>query len=157
LGLRLAVGAMVLAAAIVTVLLAPAVWHTWRDSERRIAVPAHVDDLLRDDSPGAQDTADQLRDALTSHIRLTARAGAVYADRSGRPRSVILVAGRGSLTSPRRALEQAFAITAEQAGEVHDVRDMPAGPRGGVLRCGVTSAEGAPMPVSLAYRFGEDD
>jgi hypothetical protein len=142
LGLRLALAGLVVATVTLALLVAPAVWQARHERHDRIVIPTRIGGLVVDDNPGAHDTVDQLRHAIEAGIPLST-TGAVYADDAGQSRSVIFVAGTGSLASPQNALDKALAITADAAGGLADVRPMPAGSADGVMNCGVIATEGS--------------
>jgi hypothetical protein len=143
LGLRLALGGVMAATAALGMLVAPAAWQAWQNRHDRIVIPTRVGGLVIDDNPGTRDTVDQLRHAIEADIPVST-AGAVYADDAGQSRSVIFVAGTGSLASPQSSLDKALAIT---AGRLAGIRQMPTGSPGGVLKCGVLVTGGGPTSV----------
>ena len=95
----------------------------------------------------AQDTADYLRTALATSVTLEKTIGAVYADSSGEPTSVLFFGGTGTLVTPTEALDTVFALIADEAGGVDDLHNVPAGPLGGTMKCGTTTTDGNEMAV----------
>ncbi len=138
----------VTAAAIVSAaVFGPMAWEVWSEKDVKIATPARVAGLALDDSQGAHDTIDYLRTAIETGVSLDKTTGAVYADEAGQSRSVLFVGGTGVLVTPEQALSKTFGLITDDAGGVDGVHDVPAGPLGGVMRCGTTKTEGTPMAV----------
>ena len=49
--------------------------------------------------------------------------------------------------SPAKALDQAFTLLNDESGSVTEVREIAAGPLGGVVKCGTSNGDGGAMPV----------
>jgi hypothetical protein len=134
------VGAVVLLGAL-AVVVPPVAWKAASPAGNRMSAPQTVSGLVREDSPGADDTTDRLRTALAGGLPLTSTIGAVYADASGAPRSVVFVAGVGTLRSPTTTLRRAFTLVADEAGQVGNIHTVAVGPSGGAMQCGSTDTE----------------
>jgi hypothetical protein len=141
LGLRLVVGALLLAILTLAVVLVPRIWQAWQEGRHRPGVPPRVDGLVLDESPAAQDTVEQLHDALKTGVPLRSSVGAAYTD-AARPGLVIFIWGTGAFAAPEASLDAAFAISAGDAVEMGETEPLPDAP-GGITKCGVTPAEGA--------------
>jgi hypothetical protein len=140
--LGVAVVALILAA-----IFGPLAWQLWTEKDVRIATPQRVAGLVLDDSQGAHDTVDYMRTAVETGVSLQHTVGAVYADEAGEPRSVLFVGGTGVLVEPSAALDKTFSLITDDAGGVESVQEVPAGPLGGVMKCGTTKTDGNPMAV----------
>jgi hypothetical protein len=109
LGLRLVVGALLLAILTLAVVLVPSIWQAWQEGRHRPGVPPRVDGLVLDESPAAQDTVEQLHDALKTGVPLRSSIGAAYTDTAARPGLVIFIWGTGAFAAPEASLDAAFA------------------------------------------------
>jgi hypothetical protein len=138
----LAVVALVLAA-----VFGPLSWGLWSTKDTRIGTPSRIAGLVLDDSQNAQDTIDYLRTAIETGVSLQHTTGAVYTDGATQSHSVLFVGGTGALISPDQALKKTFGLITDQAGGVNAVRDVPAGPLGGIMQCGTTKTDGGSMTV----------
>jgi hypothetical protein len=125
----------------------PIAWDAWKDKSVPIAIPPRVAGLVLDDSQGAHETIDYLRTAVQTGVALDKSTGAVYADEAGQSRSVLFVGGSGSIASPEDALTKTFHLISDDAGGVESVQAVPAGPQGGVMKCGSTKTDGGSMAV----------
>jgi hypothetical protein len=137
-------------AALVVVLLAVFGTIGWRLLDREkvsLTTPASLAGLTLDTSDEARQTTDYLRTALAAKTSLSSTVGAVYQDAAGTDRKVLLFGGTGTQISPGRDLDQAFALLNDQSGTVTDLREVPAGPLGGVAKCGTSNGDGGAMPV----------
>jgi hypothetical protein len=132
---------------ILALIFGPIGWELWSQKDVRITTPAHVADLVLDDSQGARDTVDYLRTAVETGVSLEKTTGAVYADGAGQSRSVLFIGGTGVLVSPGEALTKTFGLIADDAGGVENVHEVPAGALGGTMRCGTTQTDGGSMAV----------
>ncbi len=134
-------------ALILVAIFGPLAWQLWSERDVRIATPERVAGLVLDDSEGAHDTVDYMRTAVETGVALDRTVGAVYADEAGEPRSVLFVGGTGVLVEPLGALDKTFSLITDDAGGVDSVHDVPAGPLGGVMKCGTTKTDANPMAV----------
>jgi hypothetical protein len=144
---NLVIAGLTAAAVISAAVFGPMAWEVWSEKDVKIATPTRVAGLALDDSQGAHDTIDYLRTAIETGVSLNKTTGAVYADEAGQSRSVLFVGGTGVLVTPEQALSKTFGLITDDAGGVDGVHDVPAGPLGGVMRCGTTKTEGTPMAV----------
>jgi hypothetical protein len=144
---NLVIAGIAAAAVISAAVFGPMAWEVWSEKDVKITTPTRVAGLALDDSQGAHDTIDYLRTAIETGVSLDKTTGAVYADEAGESRSVLFVGGTGVLVTPEQALSKTFGLITDDAGGVDSVHDVPAGPLGGVMRCGTTKTEGTPMAV----------
>jgi hypothetical protein len=139
--------ALVAIVALVGVVFGPMAWRVWSERDVRLTTPQRVAGLELDDSQGAHDTIDYLRTAMETGVTLDHTTGGVYADTTGEPTSVVFVGGTGTLVSPADALNKTFSLITDEAGGVENVREVPAGPLGGTMKCGSTTTDGNEMAV----------
>jgi hypothetical protein len=112
-----------------------------------LTVPDTVAGLRRDTNADAAQTAEYLRDAIAANASLGGAVGAVYTDPSSQDRSVLFFGGTGSIDSPGTRLDAAFTLLDDQSGSVSGIREVAAGSLGGVLKCGTSNGDGAPIAV----------
>jgi hypothetical protein len=106
--------------------------------------PDSVAGLTRDDSDTAAETADYLRTALAAGVDLDETVAVVYADPADDGRSVLFFGGTALLFSPGRELDGALDLLGDRGSAPSDLREVPAGDLGGVMKCGtVTVPEGS--------------
>ncbi|MFF3869280.1 hypothetical protein [Micromonospora sp. NPDC001898] len=122
-------------------------WRVAQQKDARLAAPATVAGLQRDDSERARSTADYLRDGLSADIDLDRSLGVVYRDPADDKRSVLLFGGTTLLWQPERDLDTLFGLMADETGKVTGLRKVPAGRFGGVMKCGTTSGDGGDFAV----------
>jgi hypothetical protein len=122
-------------------------WHFLSNESIALKPPALVDGLALDDSANATQTADFLRNALAATIKLDDSVGAVYRDPASADRDVLFFGGTRLAISPAKDLDQAFSMLDDASGAVTGLRDVPAGPLGGMMRCGTSTGDGGPMVV----------
>ncbi|KXK58376.1 hypothetical protein AWW66_30110 [Micromonospora rosaria] len=127
--------------------LGAAGWRVAQQKDADLATPDTIGTLVRDDRERARSTADYLRSGFAAQIDLDRSFGAVYVDRDDESRPVLVFGGATLLWQPERDLDTLFTLTAGDTGEVTDIREVPAGPLGGVMKCGTTSGEGGDLPV----------
>jgi hypothetical protein len=138
---------LALAAVVLAVLVGPTAWAVFREKDARLEPPAEVAGLTLDRSDNAQETVDYLRDALSTQVSLDATVGAAYGQAGEPTRGVVVVGGTGLLLSPGTKLAKVFELVTDQTGSVDAIHDVPAGPLGGVVRCGATETDDGPMAV----------
>jgi hypothetical protein len=138
---------IVVVALVLAAIFGPVAWEMWGRDGVRITTPSRVAGLVLDDSQGAHDTIDYLRTAVQTGVSLEKSTGAVYADEAGQSRSVLFVGGTGSVGSPEDALTKTFRLISDDTGGVESVQSLPAGPLGGVMKCGSTKTDGGSMAV----------
>jgi len=100
-----------------------------------------------DNSDNAKDTTEYLRTAVAARVALRTTVGAVYVDQSGPTRPVIFAGGGGTLLTPEASLDRVLALVTDQTGGVDGIRARPAGPLGGILKCGSTKTDDGDMAV----------
>jgi len=132
---------------IAAVLYGPTTWQVVRQRSTTISTPDQVAGLRRDQSDGAQETAEYVRDAVASSTRLNKSVGAVYLDPSSDSRTVIFVGGTAVFWTPTNVLDEVFQLITDDTGGVSGVRNVDAGPLGGVMRCGTTATPDGDMAV----------
>jgi hypothetical protein len=131
--------AVVLVIAGVTV--GPSGWQVFQQRNTKVAAPNQAAGLQRNDNDGATTTADYIRDAIDTEVNLDTSIGAVYWDGTNQDRSVLFAGGDARLWSPADRLTDAFKVITDDTGGVRDIRTVPAGPLGGVMRCGTTKTD----------------
>jgi hypothetical protein len=134
-------------ALVLTAIFGPIAREMWGRDDVRIATPSRIAGLVLDDSQGAHDTIDYLRTAMQTGVPLEKSTGAVYADDAGQSRSVLFVGGTGEVGSAEDALTKTFRLISDDTGGVEGVQSLPAGPLGGVMRCGSTKTDSGSMAV----------
>src|SRR5947199_4968563 len=137
-------------AAVVLIIVAALGVVGWRFLNREkvtLTAPANLAGLTLDTSDGAKQTVDYLRTAVAARLSLSATVGAVYQDPASSDRKVLLFGGTNVQLSPSRDLDQAFGLLNDQSGTVTELRVVPAGPLGGVAKCGTSNGDGSAMPV----------
>ncbi|GII22800.1 hypothetical protein [Planosporangium mesophilum] len=144
---RLAVIGGAAAALVLAAAFAPVAWDRLNHKDVRIDTPPRLAGLVLDDSQGAHETIDYLRTAVQTGVSLEKTTGAVYADEAGQSRSVLFIGGTGRISSPDEALTKTFQLISDESGGVESVQVVPAGPLGGVMRCGSTKTDGGSMAV----------
>jgi len=107
--------------------------------------PDSVAGLTVDNSEGATTTAESLRTALAAGIELDDTTAVVYSDPAAEGRSVLFFGGTALLFTPGSDLDAALELVGDQGKPPEDLREMPAGELGGVLKCGVVDVPGEPM------------
>jgi hypothetical protein len=122
-------------------------WRFLSGPHTRLGTPDTVAGLHRDTNADAAQTADYLRDAIAANASLSGAVGAVYTDPASQDRSVLLFGGTGSIDSPGTRLDAAFTLLDDRSGSVSNIREVPAGPLGGKLKCGTSNGDGAPIAV----------
>ncbi|WP_432831147.1 hypothetical protein [Dactylosporangium sp. CA-092794] len=138
-------GSVAAAALLVSgIIYGPTVARVLSQSGTTVDSPNKVGAFTLDTSDGAKDTAEYIRDAVTTEISLDSSVGLIYRDQQV---SAILVAGTARIWNPGRTLESAFDVVSDDAGGVRDVHDVAAGPLGGTVRCGVTKVDNTDLAV----------
>ncbi|MFI9643861.1 hypothetical protein ACIG87_28065 [Micromonospora sp. NPDC051925] len=122
-------------------------WRIAQEKDVRLGTPDHVAGLHRDDSEEARSTADYLRSGFAADIELDRSFGTVYRDPADAKRAVLLFGGTTLLWQPERDLDSLFGLMADETGRVTDLRDVPAGRYGGVMKCGRTSGDGGDFAI----------
>ncbi|MEU7620088.1 hypothetical protein AB0M91_26660 [Micromonospora rifamycinica] len=127
--------------------LGTAGWRIAREKDVRLGTPDRVAGLTRDDSDRARSTADYLRSGFAADIELDRSIGTVYRDPADEKRAVLFFGGTTLLWQPERDLDSLFGLMADETGRVTDLRGVPAGRYGGVMKCGRTSGDGGDFAV----------
>jgi hypothetical protein len=140
---------IVLAVAVVIagIIVGPTAWKVIQQRNTKVAAPDRVADLQRNTGDGATETAEYIRDAIDTAVNLSASVGAVYWDGTNQDRSILFAGGGVRLWSPASGLDEAFKVITDDTGGVRDVRDVPAGPLGGIMRCGTTTTDSGDISV----------
>ncbi len=136
-----------LAGVLIVVAAAVIGWRVLSGPRTTLTTPDSVAGLRRDTNADAAETADYLRDAISAGVALSGTVGAVYTDPAGESRSVLFFGGTGSINSPGTRLDAAFGLLNDQSGSVAGIREVTAGPLGGVLKCGSSNGDGTPISV----------
>ncbi|MEV4724993.1 hypothetical protein [Micromonospora humida] len=127
--------------------LGTAGWRIAQQKDVRLDPPGHLAGLTRDDSDRARSTADYLRAGFAADIDLDRSIGTVYRDPADEKRTVLFFGGTTLLWQPERDLDSLFRLMADETGKVTDVRTVPAGKYGGVMKCGRTSGDGGDFAI----------
>ncbi|WP_328343748.1 hypothetical protein [Micromonospora sp. NBC_00421] len=127
--------------------LGTAGWRIAQEKDVRLGTPEQVAGLTRDDSDRARSTADYLRSGFAADIELDRSIGTVYRDPADEKRAVLFFGGTTLLWQPERDLDSLFGLMADETGRVTDLREVPAGRYGGVMKCGRTSGDGGDFAV----------
>jgi hypothetical protein len=122
-------------------------WRYLSGPGTTLSTPDSVAGLQRETDADTNATTDYLRDALAANASLNGAVGAVYSDPGNADRRVLLFGGTGSIDSPSSKLDAAFALLNDQTGNVTGVREVTPGPLGGVIKCGTSNGDGAPISV----------
>ncbi|WDZ84844.1 hypothetical protein [Micromonospora cathayae] len=122
-------------------------WRVAEQKDTTLTVRPEVAGLREDDSERARSTADYLRSGFAASIELDRSFGAVYQDPADDKKSVLVFGGTTLLWQPERELDTLFGTMTDETGAVEGLRDVPAGPLGGVMKCGTTSGEGGDFAV----------
>lgn len=122
-------------------------WRVLSGPDTKLTTPDTVAGLRHDTTADAAQTADYMRDAIVANASLDNGVGAVYSDAAGQDRDVLFFGGTGSVGSPANALNSAFGLLDDQTGSVSGIHAVAEGPLGGVMRCGTSNGDGAPIPV----------
>lgn len=125
----------------------PIAYRIVQQKDADIATPATIAELTLDTSADAKDTTEYLRTALSAGLDLDETVAAVYLVPTDEPRTVVFFGGTGLVWSPDKELEELFDLLADTTGGVEQVTDVAAGSLGGVMRCGVTPTDSAPLTV----------
>jgi hypothetical protein len=134
-------GAMLAVLLGLAVVFGPTAWEIFLQKDTTLAAPQKIAGLTLDTTEDAQSTADYLKTALAAGVALDSSLGAVYTDGGGSEHSVIIVGGTGLFLSPEKQLDAAFGLITDDTGGVTGVRTVPAGPLGGVMKCGTTTTD----------------
>jgi hypothetical protein len=135
---------------LVVVLLAvlgPTAWLLLTQHHAHLSTPDSLAGLTLDHTADGQATAEYLRTAVAASVTLDTSVGAVYDDPADKQRSVMFFGGTGLLLSPDKELTAAFQLLDDQGGGMKDVRSLPAGKRGGEMKCGTSTGDGGDMTV----------
>lgn len=147
-GLWIALAVLGAAAIVASVTVGPMVWRMTQQRDATLTMPETVAELKRDDSERAKATASDLVTALRAEIQLDQSAAAIYSDPSSEPgRSIMLFGGTTLLWSPERELDAVLKLVEDDVDKIRDLQTVEPGPLGGVMKCGTTTAESAPMAV----------
>jgi hypothetical protein len=109
--------------------------------------PGNAAGLTLDTSDDAKQTMDYLRQAVAAKITLDSTVGAVYQDPASKDRKVLFFGGTNLQLSPAHQLDQAMTLLNDDTGSVTGMHEVPAGPLGGIAKCGTSNGDGGAMPV----------
>lgn len=138
---------LLVTAIVVGVLFGPTAWQLLREKDATVDTPAQVVGLTRDDSGNTADAADYLRTAVAAQTPVDHSVAAVYTEHGDAEHGVIFVGGTGLMLHPEKELDGVFGLITDRADGVEGVRREPAGPLGGVLKCGKTQIEDVSVAV----------
>jgi hypothetical protein len=113
-------------------------------------MPEQVAELKRDDSPLAKEHSSDLVAILQAQISdLSSSAGAVYEEPSGDARhSVMIFGGTTLLWDPERELDTVLSFISESSEDrLKELAAVDPGPLAGVMKCGTTQMDDAPMAI----------
>lgn len=128
----------------------PTIVRVMQQKDPVISMPSQVGELRRDDSDLAKEHAGDLVAILRAQIAgLDNSGGAVYTVPSGdATRSVMLVAGATVLWNPEAELDAVLGFVSESSEDpLKELKEVDAGPLGGVMKCGTTQMDASPMAV----------
>jgi hypothetical protein len=153
-GARRHIGRYVAAVAIVAVVVTgaptgPTLWQVFRARHTTLNLPAEVAGLARDTGSDSQDTADYLRDAVDTGTSLSDPLAAVYDAGGDKTHSVLLFGGTGTIFRPGHTLTTVLAFLDDSADAVSGLHDVPAGPLGGVMKCGISVGSDDPADADM--------
>jgi hypothetical protein len=134
-----------LAAVLVLIAALLVTWRLVSGPHTTLTAPDTVAGLHRDTTADAVRTADYLRDAIAADASLSGTVGVVYTDTAGPGRSILLFGGTGKISAPASRLDSAFGLLNDQTGSMTGIHEGPAGPLGGVLKCGTSNGDGGSM------------
>jgi hypothetical protein len=140
-------GVVVVALAITT---GPTIVRILKQKDATLEMPVQVADLKRDDSPVAKEHASELIAILRAQISdLDTSTGAVYEEPSGDARhSVMIFGGTTMLWNPERELDSVLSFISESGEDgLKELGTVDPGPLGGVMKCGSTQMDNAPMAI----------
>jgi hypothetical protein len=142
----LAGAALVIGAGVVT---GPSLWRVYSARHTSLTLPATVAGLSRDTAGDSQDTADYLRDAVSSSTSLSHPLGAVYDVDGNTAQSVLVFGGTGAIFRPDHTLGTVLDLLDDSSDAIKDLHTVPAGPLGGTMKCGISvgSGNGAEDPL----------
>jgi hypothetical protein len=138
---RIVLGAMLAVLLGLVIVFGPTAWEIFLQKDTTLVTPQKIAGLTLDQTEDAQGTADYLKTALAAGVALDSTIGAVYTDGGGTEHSVIIVGGTGLFLAPEKQLDAAFGLITDDTGGVTGVRTVPAGPLGGVMKCGTTTTD----------------
>lgn len=119
----------------------PTAWKILQQKNTSLDMPAELAGLTRDDSENARGAAEDLRTAISAGVSLDRTVGAVYAQAGTEAPSVLIIGGTGLRLSPEKDLDVLFTLVSDGDGGIEGVVAKPAGPLGGVLKCGSTRTD----------------
>jgi hypothetical protein len=122
-------------------------WHFFNQQSVSLRPPTAVAGFTLDDSADAKQTAEYLRTAVAAKMSLDDSVGAVYRDPASKGHDVLFFGGTRLLLNPAKELDQALGLLNDTSGEVTGLHEVPAGPLGGVMKCGTSTGDGGPMAV----------
>ena len=137
-------GALVL---LLAAILGPIGYRFLTREQVSLDTPGKAAGLTLDTGDDAKQTMDYLRQAVAAKISLDSTVGAVYQDPAGKDRKVLFFGGTNLQLSPAHQLDQAMTLLNDDTGSVTGLHEVPAGPLGGIAKCGTSIGDGGAMPV----------
>lgn len=116
-------------------------WRILQQKDATLSAPAEIAGLTLDEGEDAVVTIDYLSTAVNAELNFAETYGAVYADPAGSDRSILLLGGTTLVWQPERDLDRVFDLASEEESRIADVREVDAGPLGGVMKCGTSPVQ----------------
>jgi len=148
--LKIAIAVLAVAAIALAITTGPTIVRIVEQKDATLEMPEQVADLKRDDSPIAKEHASDLVAILRAQISdLDSSVGAVYEEPSGdASHSVMIFGGTTMLWNPKRELDTMLAFISESGEDgLRELNTVDPGPLGGVMKCGSTEMDNAPMAI----------
>ena len=144
---RILLGTLLAVAVVGAGVLAYEAYQILTQKDAKLATPAQIGALTRDNSEDATSTADYLQTAVAAEINMDKTVGAVYTDSANTGKDVLLFGGTTLFWTPENDLDTAFNMIDDNEGAVTNLHDVPAGPLGGTMKCGTTKTDSGPLTV----------
>jgi hypothetical protein len=132
---------------VVGVLFGPTALQLLREKNTTIDTPPRVAGLARDDTANDSAGLDYLKSGMSAGAPVDHTVAAVYAPDGDGAHNVLFIGGTGLMLHPDKALDSMFRLVSDQSDGVESVRSEPAGPLGGILRCGTTRIDQTTVAV----------
>ncbi|OLB81603.1 MAG: hypothetical protein AUI14_02710 [Actinobacteria bacterium 13_2_20CM_2_71_6] len=140
-------GALAAVLVVLAAIIGPIGWRILNEERVSLTTPANAAGLTLDTSDEAKETADYLRSTIAAKITLSSTVGAVYRDPAHQNRNVFFFGGTNLQLSPAHQLDQALGLLNDASGGVTGLHEVPAGPLGGIMKCGTSNDNGDTMSV----------
>jgi hypothetical protein len=148
--LKIAMAVLGAVALTLIITIGPTILRIIGQKDAKLDLPEQVAELKRDDSPLAKEHAGDLVAILRAQISdLDSSVGAVYEGPTrDAGQSVMIFGGTTMLWNPGRELDTVLSFISESSDDrLKDLADVDAGPLGGVMKCGSTQMDDAPMAI----------